>query len=459
MENKENQSGSGVETRRDFIKKTATAAAVVAGANIFKTPVYGQSSAPSTGRVIGANDRIVVGFIGVGGQGMAHVRSQKENASENNVALVAVCDVSKTRISDAQKYIGGDVKGYDDYRRLLENKDIDAVSVSTVDHWHAPCSIAAMEAGKHVYCEKPMTRYLDEAFQVHDAVKKTGRVFQVGSQICSDARWHEAAKLIKAGKIGPLVMGQDSYMRNNPAGEWNYKIMDWCTPQDVDWKTWMGPSIKKKVEFSADHYFRWRKYYPYCAGLLGDLFPHRLHPFMLATGNPEFPRRVTSIGTRAIHSDKNTQGTPERDVPENVGLLAEFPSGYTLLMTSSTVNEQGLNSMIRGHHATLYLGGSSVEVKPERPFGDEVEPMKLEGLKPSGEKISEMEKNWFHCIRTGEAPYANIDLAIRVQTVISLAEMSERLNIMCMFDEKTRKITTGDGKPVKAISYGTLDLS
>jgi len=140
-------------------------------------------------------------------------------------------------------------------------------------------------------------------------------------------------------------------------------------------------------------------------------------------------------------------------------LLAEFPSGLTLLMTSSTVNEQGLNSMMRGHHGTLYFGGDRVELKPERPFAEEVDGVVLEGLKPSGEKISEMEKNWFHCIRTGEAPYANIDLAIRVQTVISLAEMSERLNIMCLFDEKTRKITTGDGKVVKPINYGTLELS
>src|SRR3954466_16046184 len=130
---KQDSSNHDGESRRSFIKKSSIAAAAVASAaNIFKTPVYGQSSAPSTGRVIGANDRIVVGYIGVGGQGMAHVRSQKENASDNNVVQVAVCDVSKTRISTAQKAIGGDVKGYDDYRRLVENKDIDAVTVATV---------------------------------------------------------------------------------------------------------------------------------------------------------------------------------------------------------------------------------------------------------------------------------------------------------------------------------------
>src|SRR5437660_6781265 len=105
MENKDKDSSLGVGSRREFIKTTATAAAIVSAGNVFKTPVYGQSTAPSTGKVIGANDRIVVGFIGVGGQGMAHVRSQKENASNNNIVQVAVCDVSKTRVSDAHKAI------------------------------------------------------------------------------------------------------------------------------------------------------------------------------------------------------------------------------------------------------------------------------------------------------------------------------------------------------------------
>src|ERR1043166_2306832 len=132
MDNKANAMAGG-ETRREFIKKSATAAAAVAATGIFKTPVYGQSTAPSTGKVIGANDRIIVGYIGVGGQGTAHLNSQKENAAENNIAQAAVCDVSKTRVADAQKVVGGDCKGYDDFRRLLENKDIDAVTISTVD--------------------------------------------------------------------------------------------------------------------------------------------------------------------------------------------------------------------------------------------------------------------------------------------------------------------------------------
>jgi predicted dehydrogenase len=449
---------TGHESRRDFIMKAATAAAAVASANLFKTSVYGQSQAPAAGRVIGANDRIVVGFVGVGGQGLnAHVNFAKKLLAENNLALAAVCDVSKTRVAQAKEVIGGDCAGFDDYRKLLERKDIDAIFCSTVDHWHTRVTVDALNAGKHVYVEKPMTRYLGEAFEIYDAVKKTGKIVQVGSQGCSDMKWHKAAEWIRAGKIGPVVMSQGSYMRNNPKGEWNYTIQSWCTAEDVNWEAWLGTQIKKRGPFSADQYFRWRKYYPYCAGLLGDLFPHKLHPYMLATGNPEFPTRVAAIGTRKVHTDKGTPGTPERDVPEIIQLIAEFPSGMVMHITSSSVNEMGTQEMIRGHKANLVMAGNRVELRPERPFTDEMDPETSESFAP--EDIGEHHKNWFSCIRGNKQPNANVELAVRVQTVVSLAEMSERLNTMCVFDEKARKITTAEGKEVKALTYGSLELS
>jgi hypothetical protein len=180
---------------------------------------------------------------------------------------------------------------------------------------------------------------------------------------------------------------------------------------------------------------------------------------MLAIGNPEFPKRVVAIGTRAVHTDKNTPGTPERDVPESIQMLAEFPSGLTMIIASSTVSEYGLQEVIRGHHARLEMGGSGrVELKPERKFSDDVEAATYENLQP-GEALPPHEKNWFDCIRANKTPNANIDLAVRVQTVISLAEMSDRLKVTCLFDEKTRKITDGSGKEIKPITYGTLELS
>jgi predicted dehydrogenase len=450
---------SGLPTRREFIKKTATAAAAIAATPLLRTPVYGQNQAPSTGRIIGANDRIVVGYIGVGGQGMAHVQLMQSNAAENNIAQAGVCDVWTKRVDQARQTIGGDCQGYDDYRKLLGRKDIDAVVIATHDIWHSQCSVDAVNAGKHVYCEKPAARYLGEVFDTYDAVKKTGKIFQLGSQGCSGAAWHKAAEMIRAGKIGTLVWGQGYYCRNSPKGEWNYAIDPACTANNTNWETWLG-RVHHRIPFNADHFFRWRKYYPYCAGMLGDLFPHRLHPLMLATGNPEFPSRVVCVGTKNIHTDKNTPDTPERDVPENLELIAEFPSGATLVVGASTVNAKSPGFVLYGHRATLEIGnmGERMQLVPEKEFADEIDPETFDGLKPT-EDIAVHEKNWFDCIRANKTPNANIDLAVRVQTVISLGEMSDRLKVACLFDEKTRQVTTGNGQKVTPLTYGTLPLS
>jgi predicted dehydrogenase len=456
MEEKRSKPLAGGDSRRDFIKKSATATAAVAATGIIKTPVYGQSKAPSTGRVIGANDRIAVAVIGVGfGIGKNHLEGIHKNAAENNVVVAAACDLFNKRRDWAQEKAGlksSDL--YKEYKKLLERNDIDAVVVATHDPWHTPISIDAMNAGKHVYCEKPMTRYLDEAFKVHDVVKKTGRVFTVGSQGCSAAGWHKAAEMIQSGKLGTLVWSQGYYCRNNPKGEWNYTIEKETTPENVDWDTWLGPVSKRP--FSADAFHRWRKYYPYCGGLLGDLVPHRLHPLMLASGKPEFPVRVVSIGTKNVHTDKNTPDTPERDVPEHVQLTAEFPSGYIITISSSTVNAKSPGFVIYGHDATLEMGdqGNRIKLIPERHKADEIDEVELTGLQH--EDIRVHEKNWFDCIRSGKAPNANIDLAVRVQTVISLAEMSERLKTACLFDAISRKVTDGYGKEIKPITYGSI---
>jgi hypothetical protein len=140
-------------------------------------------------------------------------------------------------------------------------------------------------------------------------------------------------------------------------------------------------------------------------------------------------------------------------------LLAEFPSGYMITLTCSTVNAKSPGFTIYGHKATLNIGssGERIELVPEKEFTEEIDPETIGGLQ--AEDIRVHEKNWFDSIRTGKEPNANIDLGVRVQTVISLAEMSERLNITCLFDEKTRKITDGGGREVQPITYGTLPLS
>lgn len=456
MEKDNKPSPAGVP-RRDFIVKAATVAAAAASAPLLRVPVYGQTQAPSA-NVTGANNRIAVGVIGVGfGIGKNHLEGIHGKANENNTVVAAACDVFSARRKWAQEKAG--LKESDvtvDYRKLLDRKDIDAVVIATHDPLHAPITLDAAKAGKHIYCEKPLTRYLDEAFKVYDTLKDSKVVFQVGSQGCSAQGWHKCAELIKAGQLGTLIWGQGYYCRNSVQGEWNYDIDAESTAANIDWERWLGP-VKKRVPFSAEHFHRWRKFFPYCSGLLGDLVPHRLHPLMLASGNPEYPSRVTSIGTKTVFPDKNKPDALPREVPEHVQLLAEFPSGYMVTITCSTVNAKSPGFAIYGHKATMNIGsvGERIELVPEKEFSEEIEMDTFTGLQP--EDIRVHEKNWFDCIRSGQKPNGNIDLAIKVQTVISLAEMSDREKVTCLFDEKTRKVTDGTGKEIPMITYGSME--
>ena len=478
--NRKTTAKSRKESRREFIKKgTLGAAAVMAGCSpkvaeqVSEAPTT-KPAAPVVRPVLGANEQLVVGFIGVGGQGYnSHLRNvvnrddagQPRHDYQLNAIGAAACDVfSKRRdraydtLEEARAAAGREAKVavYEDYRELLDRQDIDAIFIGTVDHWHTQIAVDALDAGKHVYCEKPMTRYMDEGFQIYDAVKRTGKKFQIGSQYCTEGKWHKAAEMIRDGKIGPLVLAQDSYMRNSPDGEWNYyELEPELEPgKTINWEHWLGPISAR--EFNAEHYHRWRKYYPYCAGILGDLLAHRIHPLLIATGNPEFPHRVVCIGNKKI-GDANI--SPEdRDVNDNTQLLVEFPSGLCMVITGSSVNEQGLGQVIRGHEATLYFGGNSVEMRPERPFADLVDQETHENLEP-GPKIPAHIDDFFNAIRDDKETNGNIDVAIRAQTIISMAEMSDRLGEMLFFDEATRKLTAGSGRAIDPITYGTLKLS
>lgn len=437
---------TNAQSRRSFLRNTATAAAAVASVNMFKTPIYGQTQAPSTGRIISANDRIVVGYVGVGSQGMNHVKTEKSNAAENNIVQAAVCDVYQKRLGDARTFLGlKESDAYTDYRKLLERKDIDAIVVATVDNWHAQVAIDALQAGKHVYGEKPLARYLEEGFKIYDTVKRTGKVMQVGSQYCSDPKYHKAAEWIKAGKLGPLAWAQGSYCRNNPKNsEWTYPVDPGASPANIDWERWQGQA--RKVPFDANRYFSWHKYYAYNSGIYGNLLSHTFLPLLMATGNPEFPRRVCSTGTRKISTD--------REISDTIHMLIEMPSGLTLCVAGSTVNEQGLPEIIRGRKATCYFasGQNRAELKPERPFAEEIDP---ETFSDDG-KVGDMarhEKNFFNCIRSGATPNCNIDLALKAHTILCLAEQSERQSLTLLFDGAARTIKTGDGRTVQPLNY------
>jgi predicted dehydrogenase len=415
---------------------------------------YPKSPVIATGRVRGANDRVVVAFVGTGGMGGTHVRNYSNDWQNRNIQIGGICDVHQGRREGNAKY-ARDKGAADatlivdkDYRKILENKDIDAVVIATPEHWHGQIAVHAMDAGKHVYIQKPMTRYLDEAFQVHDAAVRTKRVVQVGSQGCSNMVYHAAGKAIREGKLGQVVMGQGSYTRNSKNGEWNYGIDGNLKPENLDWELWLGSAPARPWDASApgagdgeqgtrddskSRYHRYRKYRDYSAGILGDLMPHKLNPFLIASGNPEYPTRVSCIGTR-IGDD--------REVEDTVQVVAEFPSKWTMLFVGSTVNEQGLQDTFRGHKATIYFG-NGVKLNPERWASEEVEAADLPVDGPTYESHENHEKNWLEAIRANDPMKANCnyDLATKVQTIVSLAEMSVRQSKTMLFDAKSRKVT------------------
>ncbi len=435
------------ETRRGFIRKTASAAAFVGSAGFLANRGIAQEQAPSVG-VAGANNKINVAYIGTGKQGMSHVRSQKKFATDNNIAQVAVCDLYQRRLDEAREFVGLEEKdAYRDYMKVLERKDVDAVVISTVDNWHAQCSIDAVKAGKHVFCEKPMTRYLGEAYEVYDAVKASGKTYVIGSQGCMDPKWHKAAEWVKSGKLGPLVWGQGSYCRNNANNsEWTFPVDPTANEKNLDWERWLGRA--PKIPFNPDHFFSWHKYYAYNSGIIGNLLPHRFQPLMIATGNAEFPRRVVCTGTRKVSTD--------RDITDTTHILAEFPGGLTLILVGTTVNEQGLPEMLRGQKATIRFATSQnrAELTPESIFSEKMDAEAFSDPQPT-ERIELLEHHFFECIRTGKTPIPNIDLAMRAHTVLALAEMSERLGLTLFYDHQKRQIKTGEGKVIPPLDYNT----
>ena len=436
------------ETRRSFLKKTATLAAAASTPGVLRTPVYGQNTAPSA-NVKGANSRIVIGVIGTGKQGTEHLKIFKQEAAEHNITVGAVCDLYGKHLDAAKKFMElSDANGYADHRKLLERKDIDAILVTTVDNWHGPCTLDGLDAGKHVYCEKPMTRYAAECWDVYDKVKSTGKVYTCGSQFTADPMVHKVAAWVKAGKLGPLVWAQGAYCRNNAKNsEWTFPVDPDANESNLDWNRWLGKATKRP--WTPERYFSWHKFTDYNSGILGNLLSHRFYPLMLATGNPEFPRRVVCTGTRKVSTD--------REIPDTTHVLAEFPSGLTFVIAGSTVNEQGLPDMIRGRKGTVYLSASAnhAEFRPEKIFSEEMDAEEFKDAKPFG-KMENMHANFYDCIRNGGTPYCNADLSVRANTVLCLAEMSERLGMTLFFDEKTRTIKSGDGKALPPLTYDTV---
>jgi len=259
-----------------------------------------------------ANDNTQIALIGAGGMGTGDATYAQQIPG---VKLVAVSDLYDGRIERARERWGKDIFGSRDYREVLARQDVDAVIIGTSDHWHSKISIDAMEAGKDVYCEKPMVQKIEQGHEVVAAAKRTGKILQVGSQYASSMVFHKAKDLVAQGAIGELNLVEAWLDRSTALGAWQYSIPPDATPARVDWDRYVANTTKRP--FDAKRFFRWRNYQDYGTGVAGDLYVHLLTGLHVVTGSAG-PVRVYSTGGIRHWRD-------ERDVADVTLALLDYP--------------------------------------------------------------------------------------------------------------------------------------
>jgi len=407
-------------TRREFVQQSAVAGGGLA--------LYGalQTGAEAAGP---PSERIRYGLIGCGGQGNAHLDAvMKLKKAGYPVEIVAVCDVYSRRLEAAAQKTGA--QPYGDYRKLLERGDIDAVGIATPDHWHCRMVIEAANAGKDVYCEKPLTHWHDltEAKRIAEAVARNRRVLQVGTQGMADSIWEPIAEKIKAGAIGKLVHAQSSDMRNYSVGLYDPKSDDGVAKPGVnlDWNLWLGPAPKH--DYECGRFFAFRCFWDYSGGVGTDFLPHLLTPLVYAM-NLDFPRRVTALGGQYAYV---------RETPSLYNLLLEYPGGPTICLLAGIANSEGLPTVIRGHAGTVQVNkGPGAIIRPEEAVAKDVEEIKIERTRAG--TVEEHYRDFLDCVKSRHKPRSNEILALKVMTALNLGIHSYQTGKTWEYDAKKGK--------------------
>jgi predicted dehydrogenase len=386
-------------------------------------------TAKSYGRVIGANDRIRIGFIGVGGMGGNHVDACKTLKDKDNLEFLGVADCWKTRADQAATKL--ETQAFHDYRKVLDIKDIDYVTIATPEHTHSRLAIDAMDAGKAVYCEKPMTHSIPQAQTLMKKQKETGRPLQIGVQAMSDDSYSSAGKAIAEGVIGQVVQAQIEYVRRyDKQGPMRSADLDanMPKPEDLDWSDWLGEA--PTIDWNPHHYFEWRCYSAYSGGIATDLFIHRITRIMKAC-NLLYPRRVVGMGGIWQWNDG-------RDLPDNFEMICEYPRGMTVYVLGTMSNRVGVDHLIRGYRGTLSF-------TPEGWVARDKDGKELASHKKTGgEDIHLHHTNLHNHLRNGEALNCPVELGMAGVVAVNMANESWRTNRMMAWDKAGEKMVAAD---------------
>ncbi|MDQ6705844.1 MAG: Gfo/Idh/MocA family oxidoreductase, partial [Acidobacteriota bacterium] len=286
----------------------------------------------------------------------------RSSLAVGGVKLVAVSDVYDGRLTRAKEVWGKDLFTTRDYREVLARPDIDAIIIGTPDHWHRQISIDALNAGKDVYCEKPMVQHLDDGKPVIAAQQKTGRILQVGSQRVSSIVYQKAKELIQGGSIGQLNMVEAWWDRNSAIGAWEYSVPPDASPATIDWDRFLGRA--PKVPFEPVRLFRGRNYRDYGTGVAGDLFVHLFSGMHFVTG---------AIGPTRVYATGGLRYWKDRDVPDVLLGLYDYAASdkhpaFNLALRVNFVDGAAESSGFRfiGSEGILSIGNGVTVTKQPR---------------------------------------------------------------------------------------------
>ena len=426
--------------RRRFLSRTGgTAAAIgVSGA------VVGLSRQVKAAKV-GANDTIRVGVIGSGGQGQFDISVFLENG---DVAIPLVCDVNQRRADKTnRKLLDNKAKVVEDYHRVLDRKDIDAVLIATPDHWHAIPAISACMAGKDVYVEKPMSWCIAEGRRMVQAARKYDRVVQVGTQQLRGPLYQEVAELVQGGKIGKVTHVRTWNTDNRLPGAGFPADSD--APEAFNWDFWLGPAPAvpyNRVRASG----LFRMFWDYAGGTMTDWGTHHMTSVLQIMGEDR-PKSVMATGGKYAIKDI-------WETPDTLNVLWEFPSNWTLTYTLREANAMAPDRsdygiVFHGTEATVYLDRSGYEIIPEK--GKDRSP-KTKGTPRKNNfmprVLSQVHiRNFLDCVKSRKRPIADVEVGQRGTSVAHLGNVALRSGHKIIWDAE-KETTVGDPEAAKLLT-------
>ena len=407
-------------------------------------------AASSYQRVLGANDRVGVGFIGYGLIGAQHVYDFKR---QKDADMVAMCEAYQPRLDQGVAELGGRAKPYRDFRKMLEDKDVQAVVVSTPDHWHALLTMMCCAAGKDVYVEKPLTVFVKEGRWMTQVARKHNRVVQTGTQQRSGLHYQKARDLIRNGHIGKVMSVRMTAYRNIMPG---FGVTpDSTAPADFDYEMWLGPAPKRPFNAKRGIYhFRW--FWDYSGGQMTNLGAHSIdimHWYMGVNG----PTGVSSSGGRFALEDTG-------ETPDTQDAVFEYP-GFTAVYSSreaSVGHREGPGLCFYGTKGSLAVsrGGfeviSDMKIPPENAIprfrGQAVGAAQRREVKPEpwttamkepGSSVEQFDlhaRNFLDCVKSRQRPIADVEDGHRVAVACHLANISLRVGRKVKWDPVKEEI-------------------